>query len=357
MTIAPSTNAPGGTWLGAALVCLAGAAACAHRPPVNPKATQHQAQGVRAYAAGDLDRAAGLFSLALEYEPKMPEARNGLGLVALARGNVRAAEEEFRKALAVNEDFAEAHNNLGYIFLDRGDLDEALDRFRRALAIDPGFGRARLGTGETLLRMNKMEEARWELAKLCEVEPRNARAHAAHAQVLALQGRIAQAEASAQRALALDANLPEGHRARGEILKRRGDFPGAVLEYRAVLKQLPLSVDDRVNLVVLMCATAIDEQALRELDGLEKTAPTRPEVAFARAFVLLQQRNYPGAIAAARRSQQLKLRSPMVHLVLSEALFLTGAVGEARSEARRFLDEAPAGYVREREAAEKFLAN
>src|SRR5215212_6425792 len=68
------------------------AAGCGGRQ-VKPseKATHFQAEGARAYARGDLDRAAGLFSLALEYEPKMAEARNGLGLVAMARGDTDAA--------------------------------------------------------------------------------------------------------------------------------------------------------------------------------------------------------------------------------------------------------------------------
>ncbi|MBC8132954.1 MAG: hypothetical protein H7X95_08245, partial [Deltaproteobacteria bacterium] len=61
------------------------APACAHRPPkpLHPRAVELQAAGATALTLGHLDRAAGQFSLALEYEPRMAEAENGLGLVAL----------------------------------------------------------------------------------------------------------------------------------------------------------------------------------------------------------------------------------------------------------------------------------
>ena len=68
--------------------CIAGGVGCATaKANPNAKAFQYQAEGARAYARGELDRAAGLFSLALEYDPRMAEARSGMGLVAFARGD------------------------------------------------------------------------------------------------------------------------------------------------------------------------------------------------------------------------------------------------------------------------------
>src|SRR5262245_58535643 len=120
-------------------------AACATAPRrLHPKAIELQAGGARSFAGGELDRAAGQFALALEYEPKMAEARNGLGLVALARGDESHAESQFRAALALDEELAEAHLNLGFILLGRDRTGDALVEFHQALAIDPGFGNARL---------------------------------------------------------------------------------------------------------------------------------------------------------------------------------------------------------------------
>jgi tetratricopeptide (TPR) repeat protein len=343
--------------LTAALATLAAlGAGCASQQKPHAKAIHFQAEGARAYARGDLDRAAGLFSLALEYDAKMAEAHNGLGLVALARGDKNTAEAKFRRALAINEEMAEAHLNLGFIYLDRGEIEDALTHFRQALAIDPGFGSARLAVGETLLRLNKIEEARWELAKLCEVEPQNAGAHAAYAIVLARQGRIAGAEAAAQKAMSLDKELPAAHRARGEILKRRGDMLGSAEEFRKVLQAEPMSVDDRVSLVTVLVAAPNMEEAERELDGLEKTAPQRAEVAFIRAFVSLSQEKHADSITAARRALKLRRVYPEARMVLAEALFRAGQADEGRRELKLFLEEAPSGMQQERRQAEAFLS-
>src|SRR5688572_24372937 len=92
------------TWL-VSLLALAG---CAHGAPgLHPRAAELQAAGARSLAAGELDRAAGQFALALEYEPRMAEAHNGLGLVALRRGDPALAERELEAALALNEELAE----------------------------------------------------------------------------------------------------------------------------------------------------------------------------------------------------------------------------------------------------------
>src|SRR6516165_9290592 len=118
---------------------------CAHAPsPPRPQAVALQAAGVEALGRGELDRAAGHFALALEYEPRMAEAENGLGLVALRREDWARAEERFRAALALNEELAEAHFNLAGLLMRRDAERDALREARAALAIDPGYADARL---------------------------------------------------------------------------------------------------------------------------------------------------------------------------------------------------------------------
>ncbi|HEY0705203.1 MAG TPA: tetratricopeptide repeat protein [Polyangia bacterium] len=329
---------------------------CGHsKPRPNEKANRFQAEGAAAYQQGQLDRAAGLFSLALEYQPNMAEARNGLGLVALARGDKKTAEAQFRAALSLNEELAEAHHNLGELALERGEFDEAMTRFRQALAVDPGFGAARLGAGRTLMLLGRPDEARWELVKLTEIEPQNAHAHAAYAQVLAQLGRIAAAEAAAQTALAIDPKFPGAHRARGEILKRRGEFAPAADEYRLVLQAEPGSGNDRVELVTTLVAAERLEEATGEVQTLEKLAPARAEVAFIRAFLALRQRELPLAIDSARRAIRLRKTYPQARMILAEALFTAGLDAEGRRELKSFIDEAPPSMAIERRKATEFL--
>lgn len=337
---------------------------CAHRNPamLHPRAVELQAAGAAALARGELDRAAGQFALALEYEPRMAEAENGLGLVALRYRDRVEAERHFRAALALDEDLAEGHLNLGGLLFDDGAYSDALERFRAALAIDPGYTAARLAAGEALLRLGRLPEARWELAKMCEVEPGNASAHAAHALVLARLDRIALAETEAGRALDLAPDLPAAHRARAEIRRRRGDLEGAEADLRTVLSAQRTSTptvrsaDDRLALGAVLAEQRRWDEAAGVLAGAALVAPRHAAVAFAVAYVELARDNPGAALEAAARALELRPQYPEARLLLAEALFRTGDAERGRTELRRFLAEAPPEMTAERASAEQALA-
>lgn len=314
---------------------------CAHTSARHPNAAALQAAGALSLSRGELDRAAGQFALALEYEPRLAEAENGLGLVALAYGDRELAERHFRAALSMNEDLAEAHLNLGGIQLARHDLEDALDCFRAALAIDPGYAAARLAVGETLLRLGRFEDARWELAKLCATEPGSAPAHAAHALVLARLDRVGLAETEARRALALDPELPAAHQARAEIARRRGDLLGAERELRRVVQARPTSAEDWLALGIVLAQQLRWVDASGVLDRAALLGPRLAEVAFAQAFVELGRERPAAAVAAATHALELRLPYPQARLLLAEAQYRVGDAAAGRATLQLFVDEAP----------------
>ena len=334
---------------------------CAHRSasPLHPRAVELQSTGTTALQRGDLDRAAGQFALALEYEPRMAEAENGLGLVALRYHDRSGASQHFRAALALDEDLAEAHLNLGGMLLEDGETKDALVHFRAALSVDPGYGAARLATAEALLRLGRLADARWELAKLCAAEPGNAAAHADHALVLVRLDRIAAAETAVERALEIDRHLPAAHRARAEILRRRGDLAGAEGEWRIVLAaggaSSAGSVEDRLSLGTVLAELARWDDAAAVLSGAALAGPRHAQVHFALAYVELSRDRPAAAIAAARKALELRPSYPEARLVLAEALLRGGDRSEGRQELRRFVDEAPPEMSAEKSRASAFL--
>lgn len=337
-------------------MCTGLPVACAHGPrPLHARAVALQAEGAAALERGELDRAAGQFALALDYESRFAEAENGLGLVRLRYGDWARAEEHFRAALALDENLAEAHLNLGGLLLRRDQTEDALAEFRAALAIDPGYGDARLAAGEALLRLGRPVEARWELAKLCAAEPDRAEAHAAHALALAAQGRLALAEGEARAALELDARLPMAHRARAEILRRGGDFTGAAAELATAIGKGPGEIDDRIALVAVLSARGLWDDVDRELAGLVQAAPRRAEVRFLVAYAALSRDRFDAAATAAGEALSLRAPYPEARLVLAEALARDGHASEARKAVEAFLREAPAEMAEERSRAEIFL--
>lgn len=347
--------------LGKRLAMIVGALAavfltdCAHTSARKPKAAALQAAGALSLARGELDRAAGQFGLALEYEPRLAEAENGLGLVALAYGDDQLAERHFRAALSIDEDLAEAHLNLGGIRLARHDLEDALDCFRAALAIDPGYAAARLAVGETLLRLGRFEDARWELAKLCAAEPGNAAAHAAHALVLAHLERIGLAETEARRALALDPELPAAHQARGEIARRRGDLLGAEQELRRVVQARPTSAEDWLALGIVLAQQLRWADASGALDRAALLGPRLAEVPFVQAFVELGRERPAVAVAAAKHALELRMPYPQARLLLAEAQYRAGDAAAGRAALRLFVDEAPPEMAAEKARAQEAI--
>jgi Flp pilus assembly protein TadD len=147
------------TWIG---VLVLGAGACVVRAPLNPKTVLHQQRGALLLANDQLDEAEAEFVLALEYNPRNPEAQNGLGLIAFRRGDLVRAAAHFRDALIQNDEFAEAHSNLGAVMLAWGDLQQATGCFRAALAIDPGYVNARYNLVLALRQQGARHQARTE---------------------------------------------------------------------------------------------------------------------------------------------------------------------------------------------------
>jgi len=82
------------------------------------------------------------------------------------------AADAYRRALAVNPQHALAHNNLGQLHERERRFDAALEAYRRAIDSQPTFRLARLNVGRALLALGRPGEAIVELQKL--EQPRDA---------------------------------------------------------------------------------------------------------------------------------------------------------------------------------------
>jgi len=194
-------------------------ASCAGRVAVHPRAAEELLRGYRYVAEKDLERAEVAFAHALEFDPDLPEALNGLGIVARTREDVGGALRRFERAVRLDPDFAEGHANLGEALLASGRLDAALREFERALAVDPDLADARQNLARALLRRGLEDPARrretWARARraylhLLESEPGRAAAHHDLAYMDFVEGRFERAEASYRRAAEL---APASHEA------------------------------------------------------------------------------------------------------------------------------------------------
>ena len=194
-------------------------AACAGRAAVHPRAAEELRRGYGYVAGSDLERAEVAFEHALEFDPDLPEALNGLGIVARARDDLDGALRRFERAVRIDPDFAEGHANLGEALLAKGRLGPAVHELERALRVDPDLADARQNLARALLRRGLEDraarEGAWRRARreylhLLESEPGRAAAHHDLGFMDFLEGRFARAEVSYRRAAEL---APRSHEA------------------------------------------------------------------------------------------------------------------------------------------------
>ncbi len=195
----------------AAALLAAAALACATRSTLHPRAAEELRRGYRYLDEKDAARAEVAFEHALEFDPDLAEALNGLGVVARTRGDVALARRRFERAVRLRPAFAEAHANLGEALLSEERPREAEDELRAALGIDPDLAAARQNLARALLlrglastdRAELWARARREYLHLLESDPDHATALHDLAFMEYVEGRWARAEAGYRRAAEL----------------------------------------------------------------------------------------------------------------------------------------------------------
>lgn len=133
------------------------------------------AQGDKALAAGDAQKAADLYREALEITSGDAQLHYKLAVALDELGELSGEMAALEKAVQINPDLAVAHNQLGFLASQKGDAAEAETHFREAIRAAPDFTEAWVNL----------------------------------AAVLGLQSRFAEAEEAVRRALALDAKNPQ----------------------------------------------------------------------------------------------------------------------------------------------------
>jgi tetratricopeptide (TPR) repeat protein len=145
--------------------------ACLATAPIHPQARQHNRTGVTHLQSGRLHRAEVCFQLSLEYNPCHSDSLHNLALIYLMRKDLATAESKEREALDCNPDLVQAVNGLGVIRKEQGDPQEALELFEQAVQMDPGYLDARRNLILTALDLGKTKRARIHADRLSMLSP------------------------------------------------------------------------------------------------------------------------------------------------------------------------------------------
>jgi tetratricopeptide (TPR) repeat protein len=115
--------------------------------------------GTELLGLGQPEKAAQLYSKALELNPDDEEGHFGLAVAYTKMGRTNDAIEHYDDALKIFPDYAEAHNNLGNIYLAQGKHEQAVQHYLSALKAQPQYTSAMNNLGKAMAQKGKIQEA------------------------------------------------------------------------------------------------------------------------------------------------------------------------------------------------------
>ena len=106
------------------------------------------------------------FKRAVELDPTLVPAYEGLARVYLSLGRHKQAEEALATLTKLAPDLEASHHLLGELQMKLGQFDQSIASYEKALALDPGDVTAQIAIGNNLLFMDRADEARERFRQL-----------------------------------------------------------------------------------------------------------------------------------------------------------------------------------------------
>ncbi len=191
--------------------------------------------------------------------------------------------QKYRELLLLAPNFALAHRNLGMALLATGEAEEGLAALKRGAELDPDEPSVHHNLGNLYLATGRLDDAHAAFTRAHDLDPGDPDNLAALATTQLNLGQSDDALRSFTRALELRPRDPALLVARAAAQTARGDLDGAILGLRESIGHAPDFVAARVQLVAVLREARRFEEALTELDALERFMPGHPDVAAERA--------------------------------------------------------------------------
>jgi len=120
---------------------------------------------------GETDQAIAEYEAAIRADPKLPEARVGLGNLYLKTGRAAEAIPHFTAAILGNPNYGEAYLGLGNALYMTGRIGEAATQFEIAARLLPDSAGARYNFGLALLQLGRLDEAVRQFEETLRLNP------------------------------------------------------------------------------------------------------------------------------------------------------------------------------------------
>ena len=149
-------------------LCCTAIAGCA--PTAEEQATDVFAQGRLHHEAGDLDKAAACYDLAIELDPYNAEVYIHRAEIRLVTGNSDGALADCSEAIRLDPDMADAYKSRAAVYIARNDLEPALADLNEAIRLDATDAMAYRARAHIRAQLGQPGEAEADKAKADDLE-------------------------------------------------------------------------------------------------------------------------------------------------------------------------------------------
>ncbi|MHC1743867.1 MAG: tetratricopeptide repeat protein [Syntrophobacteraceae bacterium] len=221
---------------------------------------------------GEPAEALRLYVRALEASPdarRAAQVRVNMGLALLKMGDLVGARTDFEKAVQLQPRLGEAFNGLGMVHARFGDYSKAIGYYQQALTLDARSVQARINLGVALADSKRFEEAIVQYLEALRSDPKSATAHHNLGIALMQLGRLEEAVSHFSIALEIAPGYTKARIHLGLALLELGEYKAAAEHLQQAAREMPNNPIVKEKLCRALWLAGERDAAMKEIRGLE----------------------------------------------------------------------------------------
>jgi tetratricopeptide (TPR) repeat protein len=281
------------------------------------------------YLKGNFDNAVVDYQAAINHNPKLSAALQGLGNSYFRKSEFRLAIKAYSDALAVEKKSAELYNNRGLAQLNVGEFSSAVRDFGEAIKINPKFSSAYNNRGIAYSRYKQFEPAIKDFTKAIEIDPKFVDAYMGRAEVLIVEkSDLDGGLRDYDKAISLDAKNWKAYSARGEVMRLKGNLDQAMADHEEAVRLNP-NPESFGNRALAWKAKGDLDRAIADYDDAILLNPNYAPAYAARGAILRLKGDLDRSLADLDKAVSLNPRSATFMYLRGETLRENGALDKA----------------------------
>ena len=295
------------------------------RKPMSGDAKGKYEDGLKAARNGDLAAARGAFEAAAREDPSSYEALHALGVINDREGKEAQAIDYYRRALRVQPDYEESAKGIATIYVRQGQGDRAVQfmqplaqQWERNLLLQAYYA-------DLLVQLNRTDDAIKVARNALKRDERFVPAMLSLIRANLKAGRVELADSILEQAMQINEKNAQLHFFKGKRLVEDQKLGEALTEFKRAVELDPDFAEARMELALRLLAGANYDEALQQLQAVEKLTPRLVEVQLALGDGYRSTKQWDKAKAAFDRALRMRSDLPQAHYNLALMYMTAGA--------------------------------